>query len=110
MLTRYCAKHLKTNETDIVYCQQNVPFAVMSIWITNTSSLNTTFTIRHVPKSQASASHFDLVSGITIEPNTVQTIDSAIYLLPGDRLTAFASVSNRISMFVYGDLTGSYSG
>ena len=107
MLTRYCGKSLKATEDTIVSCEQNQGFVVHSIWVTNTHASDTKYTIRHVPKDQTSSSEFDLASNVPLESNTVTVFPTTtkIYLLPGDKLTAFAETAGRVSMFVYGDLS-----
>ena len=107
MLTRYCAKKLQDHEQVVINCEDNQGFVVHSIWLTNTHASNTTYTIRHVPKGQTSGSDFDLASGVEITTNQNVIYDSStkIYLQPGDKLTAFAGNSERVSMFVYGNIS-----
>ena len=104
MLTRFHGEQLKTNESTIVTCEQSRHFRVHSIWMANSNAASTTYTIRHVPFGQTSSASFDLASSVALAGNTMIVFDQPIYLISGDKLTAFASTAARISMTVYGEL------
>jgi len=100
--TRFHSELLSTNEVTVVSGQQGQKFAIDSIWIANAHSSGVATTIRHVPFNQTSSASYNLYSAVSIAANTTVVIDDPIYLLSGDKLTAFAATADKISMVVYG--------
>ncbi len=102
MPIRFHSELLSTNEVTVVSGQQGERFAFDSIWIANSHSSGVATTIRHVPNGQTSNAGFNLYSAVSIGANSTVVIDAPIYMVPGDKLTAFASLADKISIVVYG--------
>jgi hypothetical protein len=77
---------------------------VESIYIVNTDTSNRTYSIFHIAADESEDDSFALFHEVILRPDTTHVLceNAPIYLRPGERLTAKASVADKLALTMYG--------
>lgn len=94
---------LPTYDVDLVSVEADESVVVERIFICNTTATTRTYTIRHYRANDSSAAdNFCLFKDVSLKAHGTELIEAKLYLLPGDRLTASASVASSLVASAYG--------
>ena len=104
MLKRFAAGNLGTTERVVISCGLNQRVVVHSIWLCNTHSGTVNYTFHHIPSGQTVGIKNALAYNTVLRSSSTDVYDTKIYMEPGDTVTAYASASGHIAMFVYADV------
>lgn len=100
---RYNIGRLGSASRTLVEAGETERIQIEQIWVCNTADANRDVTIAHVPAGDDSAEvNFYLWNEVIVRADTAQVIDAKIFLDPGDKITAFASVADSIVITMYG--------
>tara|TARA_R110002012_G_scaffold199089_1_gene367993 strand:- start:1838 stop:2260 length:423 start_codon:yes stop_codon:yes gene_type:complete len=99
---RYSIGYLTTDYKDIAVSADNAEIEIKWIWATNRSGSTASFELAHVPANAAAGETLDLIHDYSMDANDTLSLDSLVYMAPGDRIVAKASAGSAIVLTIYG--------
>ena len=97
-----------TAARELIKCG-TTPKAIVSMFVSNTTTSVRKYTIRHIPADETADDKFCLFKDVTIRANTTVTVDVPVFLNYGDVIDVSSDAASAVVITAYTIPSSTYS-